>query len=93
MWELWKKGFGAWETATAEYLERALQNPALLGPAGAMLTAAMKTKTATDKAVAAWWGAVGLSTKRDQERALHKLGELESKLCDLEERLAHGGLE
>jgi len=28
-----------------------------------------------------------LPTKRDQERALHKLNQLESKLCDLEERL------
>lgn len=86
-WEMWKKNFNAWESATSKYLEGVLQNPSLLGPAGNMLTMAMKTKSATDKAVAAWWGAVGLPTKRDQERALHKLNTLESRLLDLEDRL------
>jgi hypothetical protein len=86
-WDMWKKGFAAWETATASYLEKVLANPAVLGPAGTMLTAAMKTKTATDKAVAAWWAAWGVPTRRDQERTLHKLNQLESKLLDLEEKL------
>ena len=47
-----------------------------------------KTKAATDRAVSQWWGAIGLPTKRDQERALHKLNTLESRLLDLEDRLA-----
>jgi len=51
----------------------------------------MKTKTATNGAMAAWWGAVGLPTKRDQERGLHKLNELESRMLDLEERLEDQG--
>lgn len=89
-WELWKKGFEAWEKTTAEYLEVVLKNPAVLGPAGSLLTAAMKTKSASDRAVASWWGALGLPTKRDQERALHKLNTLESRLLDLEERLEDG---
>ena len=87
VWDMWKKGFAAWESATASYLEQVLGNPAVLGPAGAMLTAAMKTKTATDKAVHAWWAAIGLPTRRAQERALHQLHPLESRMLDLEERL------
>ncbi len=87
-WEMWKKGFDAWEKTTAEYLDRVMKNSAVLEPAGALLTAAMKTKTAGDKAWAAWWSAWGLPTRRDQERALHKLNTLESRLLDLEERLA-----
>jgi hypothetical protein len=87
LWDQWKKGFNAWETATASYLEQVLANPAVLGPAGAMLTAAMKTKAATDRAMSAWWAAFGLPTRHDQERALHKLNQLESKLLDLEEKL------
>ena len=87
MWDFWKKGFAAWESATATYLEKVLVNPSVLGPAGAMLTAAMKTKAATDRAVAAWWSAFGLPNRRDQERALHKLNQLESRLFDLEEKL------
>jgi hypothetical protein len=86
-WETWKKGFGAWESATAAYLEKVMDNPAVLGPAGLLLTAFMRGKAASDRALASWWGAVGLPTKRDQERTLHKLNQLESRLCDLEERL------
>ena len=87
MWELWKQGFAAWEQATAQYMEKMLTNPGVLGPAGAVLTAAMKTKAATDKALSSWWANLGLPTRRDQERALHKLNQLESRLYDLEERL------
>ena len=88
IWDLWKQGFAAWEQATAQYMEKVLTNPGVLGPAGAMLTAMMKMKATTDKALAAWWGAFGLPTRRDQERALHKLNQLESRIADLEEQLA-----
>lgn len=87
-WDLWKKGFDAWENATASYMEQVLKNPLVLGPSGAMLTAAMKGKAAADKAMATWWGMMGLSTKRDQERALHALNQIQSRLMDLEEKLA-----
>ena len=42
MWNQWKKGFYAWENATAEYLETVLKNPSVLGPSGQMLQGAMK---------------------------------------------------
>ena len=88
IWDLWKQGFTAWEQATTQYVERVLQNPGVLGPAGSMLTLTMKTKAATDRVMGAWWSALGLPNRRDQERALHKLNQLESRLYDLEERLA-----
>jgi hypothetical protein len=87
-WDMWKKGFDAWEGATARYLEQVMKNPLLLGPSGAMLTAAMKAKANADKAAAGYWGMVGLSTKRDQERTLHALNQIQSRLMDLEEKLA-----
>ena len=90
IWDMWKQGFNAWEQATAQYMEKVLTNPGVLGPAGAMLTAVMKTKAATDRAMSAWWSAIGLPTRRDQERALHKLNQLESRLYDLEERGVRG---
>ncbi len=86
-WESWKKGFDAWENETAKFFEKVLQNPAVLEPSGSMLTMAMKAKAAQDKAMAQWWGAIGLPTKRDQERELHALNQLQSRLFDLEERL------
>jgi hypothetical protein len=90
IWDMWKQGFNAWEQATAQYMEKVMTNPGVLGPAGALLTAAMKTKAATDRAMAAWWGALGLPTRRDQERALHRLNQLESRLLDLTEQLEDG---
>ncbi|MEZ4300540.1 MAG: hypothetical protein R3B70_36695 [Polyangiaceae bacterium] len=87
----WKKGFDVWESATADYLEKVLKSPLVLTPAGTMLSAAMKGKAASEKALAQFWGAWGLPTKRDQERTLHALNQLESRLLDLEEKLAQKG--
>ena len=53
----------------------------------AMLSQAMRTKAAYDKAVAGMWGGFGLPTKRDQERSLYLLNKLESRIYDLEEKL------
>ena len=87
IWEQWKKGFDSWENKTAELMEQWLKNPRVLEPAGAMLTVSMKIKAASDKAMATWWSSWGLPTKRDQERTLHTLNQLNSRLIDLEERL------
>ena len=87
IWNTWKRVFDAWESATAKMLDPWLRSPLLLEPAGSALSATMRLKAMSDKAAAAWWGAVGLPTKRDQERALHKLNQLESRLLDLEEKL------
>jgi hypothetical protein len=90
-WDMYKKAFFAWENATAKLFESALRSPLILGPSGAMLTATMKAKARSDKAAAFWWGTLGLPTKRDQERILHALNQLESRLIDLEETLAAKG--
>ena len=87
MWELWKKGFDAWENRTAQLFEQLLKNPLVLEPMGAMLSATMKAKSAREKAMAGWWSSLGLPTRRDQERTLHALNQLESRLLDLEERI------
>ena len=86
MWTAWKQGFAAWEHATAQYMEKVLANPAVLTPAAAALTAAMKAKAATDRALSTWWSAWGLPTRHEQLVALHKLNQLESRLLDLEEQ-------
>jgi hypothetical protein len=87
IWDLWKKGFDRWEQTTANYMEQVLQSPVVLGPAGRMMGQAMKTKAAADKVMTNFWGNLGLPTKRDQERTLHALNQLQSKLYDLEEQL------
>ncbi len=86
-WEQWKQAFDVWEQATAKYMETVMSSPAVLGPSGAVLSATMKAKAKIDDAVADTWGRMGLPTKRDQERTLHALNQLHSRLLDLEERL------
>jgi len=88
MWSQWKAAFDAWESSTAKWVEEWMKSPLVLGPSGAFLTAAMKAKKATDDAKAQLWGQMGLPTKRDQERALHLLNQLQSRILDLEEKLA-----
>jgi len=86
-WKLWKQMFDAWEGATADYMEQVIRSPAVLEPSGAWLTAMMKLKASSDQMMAGFWGAVGLPTRRDQERTLHLLHQLQSRVIDLEERL------
>ena len=88
IWQNWKKGFDGWESKTAELFEAVLKTPRILEPAGALLSASMKLKAAGDQALATWWASWGLPTKRDQERTLHALNQLNSRLLDLEERLS-----
>jgi hypothetical protein len=88
LWDRFKKGFDSWETTTAGHLDKALKNPVVLGPLGAVLSVAMKVKARGNRAATSFWGGLGLPTKRDQERSLHALNQLESRLMDLEERLA-----
>ena len=87
-WDLWKKAFDAWEAATARYLEQWLRSPLVLTPAGAMLSVAMRSRAAADKVAESFWSGLGLATRRDQERTLHALNQLQSRLLDLEEQLA-----
>lgn len=87
LWDTYKKGFDAWESVTAKVVESWLKSPLVLKPSGAMLTSMMRAKAASDRMSAMWWGSLGLPTKRDQERTLHLLNKLESRLNDSEERL------
>lgn len=87
-WEMWKKGFDAWESATANYMEQVLKNPLLLGPSGKLMAEAFKQKAQAEKNTAQAVGMMGFATKRDQERTLHALNQIQSRLSDIEEKLA-----
>lgn len=88
LWDMYKKGFDAWEGATAKYFEEVLKNPLLLGPSGKMMAEGFKWKAQANKVQAQWLGMFGLATKRDQERTLHALHQIQSRLSDIEEKLA-----
>ena len=86
-WDRFKKAFDAWESTTANVSETGMKSPRVLEPAGSVLTAIMKVRAANKAALASWWSTIGLPTKRDQERTLHMLNKLESRILDLEEKL------
>jgi hypothetical protein len=67
-WDLWKKGFDAWEGATAQFAEKAMKNPLLLGPSGAMLKAVMQAKAGSDKATARGGGGGGGGDQKEEGR-------------------------
>jgi hypothetical protein len=85
--DAFKQSFDVWEKSTANLFETWLKSPVVLEPAGLALTAMMKAKAMNDRMMTMWWGSLGLPTKRDQERTLHALNELESRLLDLEDQL------
>jgi hypothetical protein len=86
-WKIWKSGFDRWESTTAEYLDKALQSPAFLGPTGNLLKVVMKTKSTTNRAMARGWNALGKMSREDQDRALHRINDLESQILDLQEEI------
>jgi len=82
-----RKAFDAWESTTAAYVEKWMKSPLVLAPVGMLLTQAMRVKEAHEKLMTACWSAIGLSTRKDQERTLFALHKIESRLMDLEEKL------
>jgi hypothetical protein len=86
-WKNWKSGFDRWEKTTAEYFDKTLQNPGFLGPSAGLLKAMMQTKSNTDKAMNMWWNTLGLTNRDEQDRTLHRINQLESRILDLEEEL------
>ncbi len=87
LWQLWKQGFDTWEQSTAKLFETVLKSPLVLEPAGKMLSTAMKLKKQVDDAMAEAWAKAQLPTRREQERMLHVLNQVQSRLIDLEEKL------
>lgn len=86
-WDAWKKGFAVWERETAKYLDTVLRSPALLTPAGQAMSSAAKMRGKMNDSLAQTWGGMGLPTKHDQERTLHALNQIQSRLIDIEDRL------
>ncbi len=87
IWNAWKKGFNAWEQSTARYMEEVLKSPLILKPSGKLLSLAMKARAKQQDAARKWWGSMGLPNKYDQERTLHALNQLQSRVMDLEEQI------
>ncbi|MCP4448549.1 MAG: hypothetical protein GY811_24915 [Myxococcales bacterium] len=87
VWKIWKSGFDRWEQTTSGYLDQALRSPAILGPTGSMLKAVMNTKSTTGKVLSRTWNAMGLTSRDDQDLAMHRINQLESQILDLQDEI------
>jgi hypothetical protein len=87
VWDIFKKAFDSWENAAAQLSESALKSPLVLAPSASMLSTVLKSKAALDRVTTGLWSSLGLATRRDQERMLHALNQMQSRLMDLEEKL------
>lgn len=87
LFEKWKKGFDAWENEAAKRSAEVLQSSKVLEPSGAVLSAIMRGRARTDRALSSVWSTLGLPNRRDQERTLRLLTVLERRVIDLEEKL------
>jgi hypothetical protein len=87
VWDVFKKAFDSWENAAAQWSESAMKSPIVLAPSASMLSTVLKSKAALDRVTTGLWSSLGLATRRDQERMLHALNQMQSRLMDLQEQL------
>jgi len=87
LWDGFKKRFDRWDGKVSEALEGALRNQLILEPAAQLVTTAAKGFRRFNRLREGALGTLGLATKNDQERTLHLLNELNSRIVDLEEKL------
>jgi hypothetical protein len=84
-WRIW---FDAWEPKAAAAWDGALRAPWVVEPVAAALTLAGRANTIRREVARRLWRACGLATQHDQDRVLFLLQRLESRILDLEDRLA-----
>ena len=81
-----RQAFSVWERTTAAYFESLARNPLFLSANAWWLNGLMAVKKASDSAAENMISTAGLPTRRDQERALHMLHQIEARLDDMELR-------
>ena len=83
-----RRSYERWDREATPLMETMLKNPFLTGTAGNVLNASARLVGMQRRVVSQWWSALGLPTRDDQERLLHAVHELQSRIIDLEDKLA-----
>lgn len=83
----WKPYFDTVTANTGNFLEKVLQNPAVLQSLSGTLNSLFRVKLAADKALHLVYRGVGLPTYRDQKKVLYYVTKLEGQLEDLQDQL------
>ena len=84
---LFRQAFKLWERTTNAYVDALVRNPLFLTASGLGLNSALMFKRATDSSMLVFLSLMGLPNRRDQEKTLHLLHQIDGRLDDLEFRL------
>lgn len=82
--------FDAWEPRAAIAWDAAVRQSWVVEPLAATITTVARAKGVADAVRRRLLRALGLPSREDQERVLFLLQRMESRLIDLEDRLAEG---
>ena len=80
--------FDAWEPRAAIAWDAAVRQSWVVEPLAATITTVARAKSVADAVRRRILGVLGLPTREDQERVLFLLQRMESRLLDLEDRIA-----
>lgn len=79
-----KQAFNLWERTTSACFEELARNSTFLSANGAGLNSVLNFKKIADMSSQYYLSSIGLPTRRDQERTLHLLQQIEGRLDDLQ---------
>lgn len=86
-----EQAYSVWEKRTSKLIDSALRNSQVLKASSEVMNQQFKSKIVMDQALMKTWRNLLLPNKKDQEKTLHLLNELHSRIFDLEERLEELG--
>lgn len=84
---LFEQAYTVWEKRTSKLLDGAMRNSQILKASSDFMNQQFKSKIVVDQALLKTWRNLLLPNKKDQEKTLHLLNELHSRIFDLEERI------
>jgi hypothetical protein len=82
-----RQAFQMWERTTSAYFDALVRNTAFLTASGTSMNSIFELKKLADLGMRQFLTAMGLPTRRDQERTLDLLQKIEGRLDDLQFQL------
>jgi len=82
-----KQAFNMWERTTAAYFDALVRNSSFLTASGTGLDGVFELKKIADRGMDTWLSMLGIPNRRNQEKTLHLLEQIDGRLDDLEFKL------
>jgi len=88
-YQTFKEAYQIWEKPAGEFWMAYLSSPLFLETLGQGLTLSLSYQRMAKAAAIGFWRAWGLPDTDTQDKTLHKLNEIESRIDRLSEQMAH----